>query len=158
VTMEVTPHNYKALAQRIGPRVAAYCSALGKSLLAYLTSSEIRVYLDRTELVPFTPNTITRRDLLLEELERTKSRGYAVNNEEIALGRASLAATIFGSNGRVAGAISQTGNLEQILGSEMDSVIQALKTTAGEISMALGYYPATPVRIKGSLKKTRMRK
>jgi len=158
VTMEVTPHNYKALAQRIGPRVAAYCSALGKSLLAYLTSSEIKVYLDRTELVPFTPNTITRRDLLLEELERTKTRGYAVNNEEIAPGRASLAATIFGSNGRAAGAISQTGSLEQILGPEMDSLIQALKATAGEISMALGYYPATPVRTKGSLKKTRMRK
>ena len=69
VTMEVAPRNYKALAQRLGPRVAAYCSAIGKSLLAYLTSSEIRVYLDQTELVPFTPNTITREDLLLEELE-----------------------------------------------------------------------------------------
>lgn len=158
LTMEVAPHDYTALAQRIGPRVAAYCSALGKSLLAYLKSSEIKAYLDRTELVPFTPKTISGKDLLLEELERTRTRGYAVNNEEIALGRASLATPLFGSDLRLAGSISQAGNVDQILGSEMDSLIKCLKAAAGEISMALGYYPATPEQIKGSLKKKRMRK
>jgi IclR family transcriptional regulator, KDG regulon repressor len=158
LTMEVAPHNYTALAQRIGPRVAAYCSALGKSLLAFLTGSEIKAYLDRTELTPFTPNTISKRDALQEELERTRKRGYAVNNEEIALGRASLAAPVFGSDHRIAGAISQAGHVDQILGSEMDSLIQTLKATAGEVSMALGYYPATPAQAKGSLKKKRMRK
>jgi len=40
----------------------------------------------------------------------------------------------------------------------MDSLIQTLKATAGEVSMALGYYPATPAQAKGSLKKKRMRK
>jgi DNA-binding IclR family transcriptional regulator len=158
LTMEVTPQDYNALAQRIGPRVAAYCSALGKSLLAYLTGSEIEAYLDRTELIPFTPKTISRRDLLLEELERTRTRGYAVNNEEIALGRASLATTIFGSNRRIAGTISQSGHVNRILGSEMDSIIGTLKATAAEISMALGYYPATPDQRMGSLKKKRMRR
>jgi IclR family transcriptional regulator, KDG regulon repressor len=165
LTMEVTPHDYQALAQRIGPRVAAYCSALGKSLLAYLTSSEIKAYLDRTELVPFTPKTISRRNLLLEELERTRTTGYAVNDEEIALGRASLATAVFGSGHNLAGAISQTGNVDQILGSEMDSLIRTLRAAAGEISTALGYYPATPDQMKGSFaslpktsKKKRIRK
>ncbi len=158
LTMEVVPHNYTALAQRIGPRVAAYCSALGKALLAYLGSSEIKAYVDRTELVPFTPKTISRKDLLLEELERTKTRGYAVNNEEIALGRASLATPLYGSDHRLVGAISQAGNVDQILGSEMDSLIRWLKATAGEISMALGYYPATSDQMKGSFKKKRVRK
>jgi len=158
LTMEVAPHNYNALAQRIGPRVAAYCSALGKSLLAYLTSSEIKAYLDRTELITFTPKTISRRDALREELERTRKRGYATNNEEIALGRASLAVPVFGSDHRIAGTISQAGNVDQILGSEMDFLIQTLKATAGDISMALGYYPATPDLVKGSLEKKRMRK
>jgi DNA-binding IclR family transcriptional regulator len=65
LTMEVAPHNYAALAQRIGPRVAAYCSALGKSLLAHLSHSEIEAYMDRTELTPFTPKTISKRDELL---------------------------------------------------------------------------------------------
>ena len=154
LTMEVTPHDYQALAQRIGPRVAAYCSALGKSLLAYLTSSEIKAYLDRTELVPFTPKTISRRDLLLEELERTRTRSYAVNDEEIALGRASLATAVFGSGHRLAGAISQTGNVDQILGSEMDSLIRTLRAAAGEISTALGYYPATPDPVRASFSRT----
>jgi DNA-binding IclR family transcriptional regulator len=96
--------------------------------------------------------------VLQEELERTRKRGYAVNNEEIALGRASLAAPVFGTDHRIAGAISQAGHVDQILGSEMDSLIQTLKATAGEVSMALGYYPATPAQVKGSLKKKRMRK
>lgn len=158
LTMEVAPHNYTALAQRIGPRVAAYCSALGKSLLAYLKSSEIRAYLDRTELVPFTPKTISKREILLEELEQIRTRGYATNNEEIALGRASLAAPVFGSDHHLVGTISQAGNVDQILGSEMDSLISCLKATAGEISMAMGYYPATSHQVKDSLKRKRGRK
>jgi DNA-binding IclR family transcriptional regulator len=158
VTMEVAPHNYNALAQRIGPRVAAYCSALGKSLLAFRTGPEIKAYLDRTELTPFTPNTLSKRDALQKELERTRERGYAVNNEEIALGRASLAAPIFGSDHRIAGAISQAGQVDQILGTPMDSLIQTLKATAGEISISLGYSPATPAHVRGNLKKKRVRK
>lgn len=158
LTMEVAPHNYSALAQRIGPRVAAYCSALGKALLAFLSSSEVKAYLERTELTPFTPNTISKRDALQEELERTRKRGYAVNNEEIALGRASLAAPIFGSDRRLVGSISQAGNVDQILGSEMDSLLRRLKATAGEISMAMGYYPATSQQVKDPLKKKRGRK
>ena len=158
LTMEVTPHDYKALAQRIGPRVAAYCSALGKSLLAYLNSSEIKTYMDRTEFTPFTPKTIASKEDLLEELERTRKRGYAINNEEIALGRASLAAPVFGRDQRIAGAISQAGNVDQILGSGMDSLVQTLKATAGEVSMALGYYPANPDQVNGSSKKKRRSK
>jgi DNA-binding IclR family transcriptional regulator len=158
LTLEVTPHNYNALAQRIGPRVAAYCSALGKSLLAFLSSSEIKAYLDRTELIPFTPKTITRKDALLEELERTRKRGYATNNEEIAVGRASLAVPVFGSDHRIAGTISQAGAVDQIFGSETDSLIACLKATAGEISTALGYYPATWAPLKNSIKKKRLRK
>jgi IclR family KDG regulon transcriptional repressor len=157
-TMEVAPQDYDiALAQRIGPRVAAYCSALGKCLLAYLTGSEIETYLDRTDLIPFTRNTISSRDVLMEELERIRILGYAVNNEEIALGRASLATTIFGSGRRVAGAISQTGTAEQVFGAEKDSIVRSLQTAAGEISMALGYYPATSDLMKGSSKKTNTR-
>ena len=158
LTMEVAPHNYSALAQRIGPRVEAYCSALGKALLAFLTNSEIKGYLERTQLTPFTQKTISKRDALQEELERTRERGYSVNNEEIALGRASLAAPVFGSDRRIAGAVSQAGNVNQIFGSETDSLIQALKATASEISMALGYYPATSDQMKASSKKRRMPK
>jgi DNA-binding IclR family transcriptional regulator len=156
LTLEVAPHNYSALAQRIGPRVAAYCSALGKSLLAYLTGSEIKNYLDRTEFTPFTPKTIVSKEDLLEEIERTRKRGYAINNEEIALGRASLAAPVFGRDQRIAGAISQAGNVDQILGSGMNTLVQNLKATAGEISMALGYYPANQDHLKGSSNRKRM--
>ena len=156
LTLEVAPHNYSTLAQRIGPRVAAYCSALGKSLLAYLTGSEIKNYLDRTEFTPFTPKTIVSKEDLLEEIERTRKRGYAINNEEIALGRASLAAPVFGRDQRIAGAISQAGNVDQILGSGMNTLVQNLKATAGEISMALGYYPANQDHLKGSSNRKRM--
>ncbi|MCU0596464.1 MAG: IclR family transcriptional regulator [Desulfobacterota bacterium] len=148
LTLEVAPHNYSALAQRIGPRVAAYCSALGKSLLAWLTGSEIKAYMDRAQFTPFTPKTIASKEDLLEELERTRKRGYAINNEEIALGRASLAAPVFGRDQRIAGAISQAGDVDQILGSEKDSIVRSLQTTAAEISSAMGYYPAAPQPLK----------
>jgi DNA-binding IclR family transcriptional regulator len=93
----------------------------------------------------------------MEELGRIREQGYAVNNEEIALGRASLATTIFGSDRRVVGAISQTGKSEQVLGAEKDSIVRSLQMAAGEISMALGYYPATSDLMKRSPKNKKMR-
>jgi IclR family KDG regulon transcriptional repressor len=63
-------------------RVAVYCSAVGKAILAHLPKGDIDRYLDTTSLVSITPNTITNKTELRRELQRINSRGYAVDNEE----------------------------------------------------------------------------
>jgi len=148
ISIEQHPHTSQLLSPRIGPRVAAYCSAIGRAILAYLPQSEIDAYFNKTSLTPFTEKTMTSRDQIIEELKNTRSRGYAINNEELTLGRASIASPIFKGAGRVAGAISLTWLRDRKINVETDILIHDLRTTAGEISEYLGYYPTIPEEVR----------
>jgi len=141
--LEVDPKETELFAPRIGPRLLAHCTALGRALLAHLKKEDLQAYLSRAELSSLTPHTITDPKALMEELERTRKRGYAVNNQEIALGRASIAAPIFGSGGRLKASISLTGSPGVILGEEPEPLHNLLRNTAAEISSAMGFYPGS---------------
>src|SRR4029077_1385544 len=70
----------------VGSRLPAYCTSMGKVLLAFLPDDVRSETLDRIELVSRGPNTVTKRAALVEELERVRTAGLAVNNEELAYG------------------------------------------------------------------------
>lgn len=144
VTLSAAPRDAQFLAPRIGPRVAAYCSSIGRTLLAYLDTKELNAYLKKTQLIPLTPHTVTRRDILRKELKQTRELGHAVNNQELSLGRASIAVPIFGSNGNIAAAISLTGSPEKVLESEFENLLSILAITSQEISWEMGYRPESP--------------
>jgi DNA-binding IclR family transcriptional regulator len=78
---------YKALI--INP--AIHCAGLGKAILAYLPDDERKALLGRLRLVPRTDKSITTMKELLEDLERTRKRGYAINNEEYIKGLFTIA-------------------------------------------------------------------
>jgi IclR family transcriptional regulator, KDG regulon repressor len=142
--LEVDPRDPKMFAPRIGPRLLAYCTALGRALLANMKDEEIQAYLSRTELRPLTPYTITDPKILREELELTKGRGYAINNQEIAVGRASIATPVFGGGGRrLEASISLSGSPDMVLGEKADSLYSVLGNTAIEISSSMGFYPGS---------------
>jgi DNA-binding IclR family transcriptional regulator len=71
---------------RAGSREYAHPTGLGKALLAALTPAEVDGALGDGELVPMTPHTICDRQELHAELERTRHRGYALDQEEFAVG------------------------------------------------------------------------
>lgn len=144
VTLNVWPHHTDSLAQQIGPRVVAYCSALGRALLAYLGADELAAYLDRVEMTAFTPRTVTGKADLVEILEQTRKQGYAVNNQELAPSQASIAATIFQASGHPAASICLSGSSERIMGAEHETLVMDLRKTAGEISRYMGYLPSVP--------------
>lgn len=70
---------------RIGRRLPAYTTALGKSLLAERTPEQLRGHVPDA-LEALTPHTITSRSALDAELERTRKRGYAIDEQENSLG------------------------------------------------------------------------
>jgi IclR family pca regulon transcriptional regulator len=78
---------YKALI--INP--AIHCAGLGKAILAYLPDEERKAVLGRLPLVPRTDRSITTMKALLADLERTRRRGYAINNEEYIRGLFTIA-------------------------------------------------------------------
>lgn len=91
---------------REGQQLEAYCSGIGKALLAHLPDAERERYLASGEFVGVTPNTITAPDALRADLRLTRARGYAVDDCEIDFNLRCVAMPIMTPDGTVIAAIS----------------------------------------------------
>jgi IclR family transcriptional regulator, pca regulon regulatory protein len=78
----------------VGAGIPAYCSALGKVLLASISDAERRELMAIIKLEPHGPNTIEERDELAAELDRISTRGVVVSDEELFAGSRSIAALV----------------------------------------------------------------
>ncbi|MCP4582385.1 MAG: IclR family transcriptional regulator, partial [candidate division Zixibacteria bacterium] len=76
-----------------------------KAALAYLPNTFVARLLDTITYTQFTPHTITNRMDFLADLEKTKTRGWSLNQEEFTRGIVSVGAPIFSGDHGVAGAI-----------------------------------------------------
>jgi IclR family transcriptional regulator, pca regulon regulatory protein len=126
----------------VGSRLPAYCTSMGKVLLAYLPREECDELLERLELTRRGPNTIVAKAELVAELGRIRHAGMAVNKEELAYGLRSIAAPIFAQDGRPTAALnlavhSSMVSMEDLLA----RLSQPLRETAHAISARLGYRP-----------------
>jgi IclR family pca regulon transcriptional regulator len=74
-----------------GSHLPAYCTSMGKLLLAHLSQDEQETALGGLSITCRGPNTITNRQSLLREFAQVREAGFAVNNEELALGVLSIA-------------------------------------------------------------------
>src|SRR5690606_5062064 len=90
----------------VGSRLPAYCSSMGRVLLAGLSDEDLARELAETELVARTPHTITDPERLLEELRKVRKQGWCIIDQELELGLISVAAPIRGRNGKVMAAIN----------------------------------------------------
>ena len=129
-------HPIGLMSSRVGGRAPAYCTGVGKVLLAYQSEDKIRAISSNGELIPFTPNTITSVDQLIGELSIIRMNGFALDKEEHEIGVACVAAPIFDHNGILA-AISVSGPYDRIMKSAQLLTKQAMQI-AGEISILFG--------------------
>ncbi len=126
----------------VGSRLPAYCTSMGKVLLAGMPPAELEARLAEMELSQRGPNTITQRAALREELRLVAERGLAVNNEELAYGLRSIAVPVHGQEGNVIAAINLA--VHRSLVSMEDLVVRlapALQATARGISTRIGFRP-----------------
>ncbi|MBW2059672.1 MAG: IclR family transcriptional regulator [Deltaproteobacteria bacterium] len=121
----------------VGLSEPAYCTALGKTLLASLPEDEQESYLTRESLVPFTPHTITSPDALRVELGRIRRDGFAISNEEAHEGVVGVAAPVTDFRGRVRAAISISIPRSRWHNEEAE-LIGTVKETASLLSRDLG--------------------
>jgi DNA-binding IclR family transcriptional regulator len=90
----------------VGSRLPAYCSATGKTLLAFLPELELERVLERIELVQRGPRTVTEKRALLEELAQVRRTGLSVNDEELESALRSIAAPVWDRSGEVVAAVN----------------------------------------------------
>lgn len=125
---------------RLGTRLPAHCTALGKALLSTLSEQEIdRFWGGAEELPALTAQSLSTRKDLEKELAAVKERGWAVDNEEFRKGVRCVAAPLRDRLGKSPAAVSITGPSSRITAEQVDTLAGLLLKTAQTISASLGY-------------------
>ena len=141
VTKVATPNSF-VLNTRRGAQLEAYCSGLGKILLAALPDDDLDTFIMEDKLVALTPNTITEPAKLRLHLEDVRRAGFAMDNREIQLDMCCLAVPIRHPQGRTMAAISATERADDITPERIEQIRIALQQAAREISARV--FPADP--------------
>jgi IclR family transcriptional regulator, pca regulon regulatory protein len=89
-----------------GSRLPAYCTSMGRVMLAALPTLQAKDVLKRHPPVKRTPFSLTSATDIMQTLAMVKKNGFAINNQEIEVGLCSIAVPIFDSRGRLAGALN----------------------------------------------------
>ncbi len=118
----------------IGARYPAYCSSLGKCLLAYQPEETVKVIYSSEELVALTNKTITSISELLTELKKVRRLGYALDDEESREGLRCLAVPVKNSEGNVAAALSITAPTTRMPMERLHIIKDDILETASSIS------------------------
>lgn len=132
-------HDAKLASCALGTRKDAYATSLGKAIIAFLPEEERNALVDKIEFKALTNFTITSKERFLEEIERTKERGYSLDARELENITSCCGAPIFNYSGEVIAAVS----LSDIYNEDLDDekVAEDLKEVALQISKCLGYFP-----------------
>ncbi|WP_380680816.1 IclR family transcriptional regulator [Salinigranum sp. GCM10025319] len=124
----------------VGSQITLHNSALGKSILAHQSPEYVEEYIEHRGLPAVTPNTITDREELYDELERVREMGYAFDDEEQWRGLKCIGAPILTDGGVVKGAISVSAPMSQI---ENDGTrqeyVDKVKNMANIVELSLTY-------------------
>lgn len=104
----------------VGSRLPAYCTSMGRVLLAAIPEADLDAYLGRVPLKPFTERTIIVRDTLKRELERVRERGFSLVDQELELGLRSIAVPVRTANGSVVAAINVSAQAARVTCPDME--------------------------------------
>jgi IclR family pca regulon transcriptional regulator len=94
----------------IGSRLPAYCTSMGRVLLAYLPTEQLEEYLARVVLTAYTPRTVSSVEKLRLALRNVRRHGYALVDQEYEIGLRSLAVPVYSPSGRVIATINLSGS------------------------------------------------
>ena len=121
-----------------GERVPLHCSSVGKAMLSAMPDAAVAEILQRKGLPQVTVKTISNTVALHEDLLRVRDRGYAVDDEEHAVGLRCIASAIFDENAAPIAAISVSGPMVRISDERVPRLGDAVRKKATAITALLG--------------------
>jgi IclR family pca regulon transcriptional regulator len=122
----------------IGSRLPAYCTSMGRVLLAYLPSDQLEAYLARVVLTAHTPRTVSSVEKLRLALRNVRRHGYALVDQEYEVGLRSLAVPVYSPTGRVVATINLSGSAPRMPVFDMQTRFLApLRNAATELGAFL---------------------
>lgn len=129
----------------IGQRYPAHATAVGKVLLAHLEAGELNARLSGRQLQRLTHRTIVDPEELVDELDLTRERGYAIDDEERGIGIRCVAVPIFDYAGEAVAAVSLSGPIFHLTSDAVTDCRDKLLEVATDVSGRLGYKPEAAV-------------
>ncbi|SPU49450.1 IclR family transcriptional regulator [Bordetella trematum] len=127
---------------QIGGRVPAYCVATGKAMLAYRSAETLQRV--TASLVQITPATIAQPKRFLQEIEKIRKQGYAVNRGEWREGVYGVAAPILDGSGQVIAALGLSGPSTRFRATQIKQFAEKLGRATEGITQSLGGHAALP--------------
>jgi IclR family pca regulon transcriptional regulator len=126
---------------RAGVRLPAYCTSIGKTLLASLPAEQREDILAEGTRRPRTQHTITKKKHLRAQLEEAEERGYAISDQELYPRARSLAVPVRDPSRVVAAVNLSIYQCEVSVSELVERFFPLVGATAEKVSRALGYEP-----------------
>jgi IclR family pca regulon transcriptional regulator len=123
----------------VGSRLPAFCTSMGRVLLANLAAEELEGLLPRIEFVRYTDRTLTSVEKLRQVLNIVRRDGYAIVDQEMEIGLRSMAVPVHNQLGRVIAAINVGVHAQRVSVQDMQTrFLPYLRATAQELYSLLG--------------------
>jgi len=123
----------------VGSRLPAYCTSMGRVLLAALPAEDLTGRLARLVPERHTPKTIVQKRPLRAEIERVRERGFAIVDEELELGLRSIAVPVRRAGDRVVAAVNVGVHAARFTPATMErDFLPVLQAAAAEIGRSIG--------------------
>jgi IclR family transcriptional regulator, acetate operon repressor len=136
VVLDVASDQPLRFEQAPGTRVPIHTSAMGKCLLAF-SGDPARQVKELRRLERLTDRTITTHDALMDELERTRQRGWALNDEERHPGVRAVAAPVVAADGSVVAAVAVQGPVVRLAEPQVPELAARLVEATARIAPLL---------------------
>lgn len=136
---KVEPARSVRMASSVGRRNPAYCTAVGKAILAFLPEEQVESIVKRQGLKPLTRNTITTPTELKAELTRIRARGYAIDDEENEEGVRCVGCVVREYSGEPVAAISVSAPAFRVTKDKLATIAAPVMAAARGLSQELGF-------------------
>jgi IclR family pca regulon transcriptional regulator len=137
--LRVPTHKIMSITLGVGSRLPAYCTSMGRVLLADLPEPELVALLQASDRQPRTRYTVTDVDALAARVAQARRQGWCIVNQELEEGLISMAAPITNGAGRTVAALNISGQANRTSARAMqDNLLPALLEGARTISRLLG--------------------
>lgn len=121
-----------------GSRLPAYCTSLGRIMLAHLPPAELDAYFARVTLAPKTDQTVVAETKLRTILAGVRTAGFAINDGELEQGLRSIAVPVRGASGNVLAALNCGVQSARVSVDQLEStVLPVLQRGAQELGILL---------------------
>ncbi len=136
--MRVPTHKIMRISLAVGSRLPAYCTAMGRMLLADLPEEDVKRRIAHSELKALTKHTITDSDLLFAKILQARKQGWCLVNQELEEGLIALAAPLVNRAGRTVAALNISGQVNRTTAKVMqETMLPALLAATREMSRLL---------------------